>query len=122
MKTTRAQMKEAIETLINSMTKEEMAKSLEDAGLSFYKNIKVPIFSHETGLMQQKSFWPDLDSQGFVAITLSAQVTASYTNLWLTNERVDVNAPKKTTSLVCGCFFAGNVMTKEDLFEYKLAA
>ncbi len=54
MKTSRAEMKEAMEAYINSMTKEELAKSLEDAGLSFYKNCKVSIFSHLPNYEEQE--------------------------------------------------------------------
>ncbi len=46
MKTSRAQMKKVMQTYINSMSDEELAKKLEDTGLSFYKNFKVSIFSH----------------------------------------------------------------------------
>jgi hypothetical protein len=55
MKTSRAEMKKAMEAYINGMTKEELLEDLEDAGLSFYKNFKVSIFSHLPDYEEQEA-------------------------------------------------------------------
>jgi hypothetical protein len=53
----REQMKQSIKEHINSMSKEELEKSLKDAGIDFYKNIKTKIFSPRP---DYRGLWYDL--------------------------------------------------------------
>jgi len=45
MKESKTQLRRALEAFVDNMTDEEFAASLEKAGLEFYKNVKVPVFS-----------------------------------------------------------------------------
>jgi hypothetical protein len=121
MKTSRTEMKRAMETYINSMTPEELAKALEDAGLSFYKKIKASIFSHLPDYDQQELLWGGGDLRESMAIPLNNPRAADFPDVWSRNNQTYVD-PADETKLTRTCNQLTDVVGKEDGPKYLLAA